>query len=72
MLRILSVLALAAVFTGCNATEEAVDSDRPLSESTGNVLGEQGKRQKQSVDGMYEAGSLNDYEKEQMDKAIGN
>ncbi|MEO0797060.1 MAG: hypothetical protein AAFX93_18035 [Verrucomicrobiota bacterium] len=43
-----------------------------MSESTGNVLGDLNQRQTDTVDGMYETGGLNEYEKEQMDESIGS
>jgi len=74
MMRILLILALIAPFYGCSnmdATERAVLSDKPLSESTGATTKDLNKRQTDDVEGMYEGGQMNQYEEEQMEQAIG-
>lgn len=70
------LLALAAVMAGCksyeDASEKAVLSQEPMSESTGAVTQDLNQRQTNDVDGMEQSGLLNSYEEQQMDGAIGN
>ncbi|WP_309380738.1 hypothetical protein [Cerasicoccus frondis] len=71
-----ALLNLAIFQTGCklneDAGEQAVLSQEPMSESTGSVTEDLNQRQQNDVDGMYNAGGLNQYEEEQMDSAIGS
>lgn len=70
----LPLLICLAALTGCtnmDATEEAVLSDKPMSESTGAVTKDLNTRQTNDVDGMEQGGVLNKYEEEQMEGSIG-
>jgi len=73
MIRILIALAAGLALTGCNDTlEQQVDSDQPMGSDDAAVMGQLGQEQRNTVGGMYDQGSLNEYEKEQMDAAIGS
>ncbi|WP_309395823.1 hypothetical protein [Cerasicoccus maritimus] len=76
MKHILLILPLLALIVGCksyeDASEKAVLSQEPMSESTGAITKELGQRQSNDVEGMEEGGLLNQYEEEQMEGAIGN
>lgn len=75
MKQFLALLFLSAAFMGCasnmDPTEEAVLSDKPMSESTGATTKNLNTRQNNDVDGMYEGGAMNQYEEQQMEQAIG-
>lgn len=69
-----ALLTLAAALMGCvnqDATEQAVMSDKPMSEYTGKVTEDLNTRQTNDVSGMEQGGVVNQYEEEQMESAIG-
>ncbi|GHB96035.1 hypothetical protein [Cerasicoccus arenae] len=70
MLRFICLFTILTALIGCTATEKDMWSTKPMSESTGDTLGELNQRQTNVVDGMDEQGQLNSYEEKQMDEAI--
>lgn len=67
------IATFASLFClGCSDTlEQQVLSDQPMGTDDAAVMRQEGQVQRNTVDGMYDQGSLNEYEKEQMENAIG-
>lgn len=76
MKHILLLLPLISLIVGCaaneDATERAVMSQAPLSETTGATTKDLNQRQDDDVEGMDQGGLLNSYEEQEMEGAIGN